>query len=381
MHENLTTYFAAPDRAEPSAVLRQSESVRRSSAATLADSLPYMLLMLNRQRQVVFANHAALAMVGAAGMEEVLGQRLGEMLGCVHACDMEAGCGASAFCAYCGTVKATLSSLSGKASADQGRLLRGSANGVQGLNLEVSTAPLEVDGESLTVLSAKDVSHDVRRKAMERLFFHDVLNLAGGLDGVMRAFSRELDKVDPDLSEAMSFTARSLFEEICAQKALTQAENGELMLRPESLASRSMVESVVSLYSMHSSARGREIEIASDLDDVSMISDATLLGRVLGNMLKNALEATPVSGSVVIGCDRLSEDVSFWVHNPGFIPEDVQLQIFTPSFSTKGEGRGLGTYSIKLFTESFLGGKASFASDSEEGTVFTVVLPMALESF
>jgi sensor histidine kinase regulating citrate/malate metabolism len=60
------------------------------------------------------------------------------------------------------------------------------------------------------------------------------------------------------------------------------------------------------------------------------------------------------------------------VHNQGFIPKDVQLQIFQRSFSTKGEGRGIGTYSMKLLGEKYLKGKVRFESLDKNGTTFYI---------
>jgi sensor histidine kinase regulating citrate/malate metabolism len=54
----------------------------------------------------------------------------------------------------------------------------------------------------------------------------------------------------------------------------------------------------------------------------------------------------------------------------------VQLQIFVRSYSTKGKGRGLGTYAMKLFTEKYLGGRIDFESRPETGTTFRVELPL-----
>lgn len=69
-------------------------------------------------------------------------------------------------------------------------------------------------------------------------------------------------------------------------------------------------------------------------------------------------------------------EVSFSVHNPGPIPEEVQAQLFQRSFSTKeGRGRGIGLYSVKLLTERYLGGSVNFHSSPEAGTTFTVTLP------
>jgi sensor histidine kinase regulating citrate/malate metabolism len=52
------------------------------------------------------------------------------------------------------------------------------------------------------------------------------------------------------------------------------------------------------------------------------------------------------------------------------------MQIFQRSFSTKGSGRGIGTYSMKLLTEQYLGGEILVESSQENGTTFTVVIPL-----
>lgn len=58
------------------------------------------------------------------------------------------------------------------------------------------------------------------------------------------------------------------------------------------------------------------------------------------------------------------------------MPKDVQYQVFQRSFSTKGHNRGLGTYSMKLITEKYLGGKIGFVSNETEGTKFFIKLPV-----
>jgi sensor histidine kinase regulating citrate/malate metabolism len=55
--------------------------------------------------------------------------------------------------------------------------------------------------------------------------------------------------------------------------------------------------------------------------------------------------------------------------------EDIQLQIFNRSFSTKAADRGLGTYSMKILTEKYLKGKIYFTSKPETGTSFIIEIP------
>ncbi|MBW1783058.1 MAG: sensor histidine kinase, partial [Deltaproteobacteria bacterium] len=84
-------------------------------------------------------------------------------------------------------------------------------------------------------------------------------------------------------------------------------------------------------------------------------------------------------GVVTMGAGREDDRVVLWVHNESAMPKSSQLQVFQRSFSTKGKGRGLGTYSIKLLTERYLNGSASFTSTEAEGTTFQISLPLHLD--
>ena len=118
------------------------------------------------------------------------------------------------------------------------------------------------------------------------------------------------------------------------------------------------------------------IQIADNSVNINFTSDESLITRIIFNMIKNALEASDNNDKITIGCTVIDDEIEFWVHNPKFIPYNVQLQIFQRSFSTKGIGRGIGTYSIKLLTEKYLKGKAYFTSKLDEGTRFCTRFPL-----
>ena len=104
----------------------------------------------------------------------------------------------------------------------------------------------------------------------------------------------------------------------------------------------------------------------------------TPLRRVIGNLIKNALEASEKGQTVTLGCTAVDTGVEFWVNNAGSMPRPVQLQMFQRSFSTKGAGRGLGTYSVKLLTGKYLKGKVSFTTSPDAGTTFRVSYPVQI---
>ena len=92
-------------------------------------------------------------------------------------------------------------------------------------------------------------------------------------------------------------------------------------------------------------------------------------------MIKNAIEASDKESQITISASGDKKNVLLVVHNEGYMPEEIQAKIFKRSFSTKGKGRGLGTYSMKLFTEKYLNGMISFKSLEKLGTSFLVSLP------
>jgi sensor histidine kinase regulating citrate/malate metabolism len=93
-------------------------------------------------------------------------------------------------------------------------------------------------------------------------------------------------------------------------------------------------------------------------------------------MVKNGLEASAEGDCITIHCQTEGDEIVFRVHSPAYMPEEVQAKVFHRSFSTKGAGRGLGTYSMKLLTEGYLRGKIGFTSTPQEGTTFIGCYPL-----
>jgi signal transduction histidine kinase len=374
MASSLTTLFAPAERV-PLDVVRE-QGVQFSRLPMLAEFLhavPDVVVILNSNRQIIFANQSLLKLI-QSDWAQVEGRRPGEILDCVHATENNGGCGTTEFCRTCGAVRAILSGLEGRHDVQECRIVRRSGDA---LDLRVTVSPLEIKGAHYSIFAVQDISHEKRRQALERIFFHDILNVAG----IVMGYAELLD--DPrygdeteHIRDIIHRASVQLVDEIKGQRELLAAENGELVVRPVMLNSLDVMENVKSFYDGHEITEDNKIEIAPYAPSVSFTSDPLLLERVLGNMLKNALEASDSGQTVTLACGVEGDSVWFEVHNPAYMPREVQLQIFQRSFSTKGDGRGLGTYSIKLLTEQYLGGWVAFESSPEAGTAFRVLYPM-----
>jgi signal transduction histidine kinase len=309
-------------------------------------------------------------------IEDLYGQRPGELLDCAHSDETMGGCGTTEFCRTCGAIQAVLNSLGGKKSVQECRILRRDG---QAFDLEVTATPLVLHGKKYSIFAIQDISHEKRRLMLERIFFHDLLNTAGSVIG----YSELLKGTDPTHLNEMEFMIDNIFhhtmkmaDEIKAQRMLLEAENDLLAVQPHLLHSTHLLHDILMLYQRHSASRERHIVIAPDAEGIEFTSDPNLLRRVLGNMLKNALEASFPGETVTLNCTVVGDEVEFSAHNSAYIPRQVQLQLFQRSFSTKSSDRGLGTYSMKLLTERYLKGSISFVTSQDEGTTFKARYPL-----
>jgi K+-sensing histidine kinase KdpD len=340
----------------------------------LLDAMPGMVLVLNSYRQIVFANRAFNHLSGNVETESLLGLLVGDVLQCHVALHKDSVCGTTDSCETCGALVAMLSGLSGVDSVQECTLTQHDGDVVQHLTLRICSAPLRFGEEGFVVLAGTDVSHERRRLALERTFFHDILNLVASIQGFAELM--EIDEsVDPMMvSRRIQSASQKVIEEIDAQRVLLAVEKGELKVDNHVLTSLDVLKDVIELYEGQEIARKRSLKIDDKAIRVSFISDATLLRRILGNMVKNALEASPEGYTVTLGVDKSAAGFNFWVHNATVISASYHQRIFQRDFSTKGSGRGLGTYSMKLLGR-FLSGDVSFESSAQAGTRFTLGLP------
>lgn len=368
------TQFAPAERDDQQDVQIQTQMIQDVLLHNeLLDTVPQILTILNDKRQVVYANQKLYDLLGSSDSRIVFGRRPGEILDCVHAHESEGGCGTTEFCRECGAVNTILEAQAGEYATKECRIL---TRGNTAFDLRVWAKPYDINGETYTIFTVLDIADEKRREALERTFFHDVMNTAGNIMGASSLLMDEDRDIKTEMAEIIKRSSNQLVEEIRSHRILVQAEKGELAVQHQELQSRAVLENIITSYTGSHLARDRSIELDPSIEELTFKSDPAILSRVLGNLLKNALEATVPGGTVTLTCRQADGDVVFEVHNPTHMPREVQLQVFQRSFSTKGAGRGIGTYSIKLFTEKYLNGKVWFDTDPEDGTRFSVVLKM-----
>ena len=118
--------------------------------------------------------------------------------------------------------------------------------------------------------------------------------------------------------------------------------------------------------------------------DIAVPSEA--LVTIAGNLIDNALDSMNLqlsdltrSRELEFGVFTKPGELLITVQDTGCgIAPEIADKIFEKGFSTKGSGRGVGMYHTKQLVES-LGGKISFESEKDAGTIFMVSLKKSQE--
>lgn len=302
----------------------------------LIDAIPGLVALLNAERQILLANSTWVELAQQLGKGAFAGMKTGEFLSCQWAFKSEAGCGTTEACRSCGATRAILGAQAGARSEKECRIATVTRTSY---DFRVTASPFEWQGRNYVLMILSDISDEKRRQVLEKIFFHDMLNTAGSVSGIA-ALIAEDPTTCHELKDDLLLSAETLVNEIKSQRMLLAAENNLLNPDNDLVYVRQALENVRQLYRNHPAARARQVEIDLEGADMAVNTDPTILQRVLANMLKNALEASPPGGIVWLGADVSAERCTFWCHNSREIPREVALQVFQRSFTTKGTGRG-----------------------------------------
>jgi two-component system phosphate regulon sensor histidine kinase PhoR len=115
----------------------------------------------------------------------------------------------------------------------------------------------------------------------------------------------------------------------------------------------------------------------------AVMSDAVLLGGILGNLIRNAVKYTGPGGRVLVGCRRRGAFMKIEVHDTGIgIPPDKLSKVFEAFHrldSTRPDGLGLGLFVVRRAV-NLLGHGVEVRSDVGCGSSFAILAKIADEA-
>ncbi|RPJ73732.1 MAG: sensor histidine kinase, partial [Alphaproteobacteria bacterium] len=331
--------------------------------------LPYYVLLLNENHKIVVSNNRFLTDNELEDVSAIFDKGPGDIFQCENA-ELE-GCGNSKNCSFCGIFK-TISEChrTNAVVANPCRLMVNRNSFIKAYEFMARCSPVILGKSRYFLLTLTDLSAENRKLNLERIFYHDVLNMVNGLQGLLHIMKMEHIQIDTGAYlEMFSNTISRLGETIISHRDLLYAEKKELAVTLKQVTAKEVIDMVKENSLFYDNKDAKNLQIKMSKKDIKFHTDPVLLSRVLVNMVKKALEAPNTTPMVTLGCrcTDLNNHIDFYVHNNAYIGEGTAKTIFQPMCSTKGNNRGLGTYSIRLIGENYLNGKVWFESLPETG--------------
>ena len=216
-------------------------------------------------------------------------------------------------------------------------------------------------------------------KTMARQIAHEINNPLTPMKLTIQQLQRTKNMGDETFDAYFEKSTQTLIEQIdnLARIAGTFSNFARM---PEAQFSRvdlaAKVYSTVQLY-IHNQEHIK-LHFRGERSGIYILADGEQLSQVFNNLLKNAIQSIPYGqkGVVHISIEAKDEKVIVKIEDNGCgIPKDIAEKLFTPNFTTKNTGMGLGLTITKNIVE-ITGGSITFLENEFQGTTFIVVFPI-----
>jgi two-component system, LuxR family, sensor kinase FixL len=211
----------------------------------------------------------------------------------------------------------------------------------------------------------------VRLGEMAAVLAHEIRNPLAGIRGAMQVMASRQDAGSKEAAVTKEVIARVDTLAELMQDLLLFARPPQP--RPGPVDLKSLIESTVELMSQDPAVGGMRVQIAGSVPLAA--ADAELLKIVFQNLLINSAHAMGGRGElhITLSSSDTRCSVAFADRGPG-IPPEIREKIFTPFFTTKVRGTGLGLPTAKRLIEAQQGAIA-IECPPAGGTTVTVQLP------
>lgn len=208
---------------------------------------------------------------------------------------------------------------------------------------------------------------------------HEIRNPLGGIASFANLLERDLDADDPNRRLVRKITEGVARLNRIVSSLLSYTRPLNLNTHPVDLLQT--VEEAAAFFEIDAARQTPEVTIERRFAESRTCQvDTEQFHQVVLNLLLNARQAMPEGGAIEIELTSRSAEDGDWalvaVRDGGIgIEADVRDKLFTPFFTTKEDGTGLGLVTSRKIVEAH-GGRITVDSVPGEGTCFTIALPM-----
>lgn len=246
---------------------------------------------------------------------------------------------------------------------------------------------VRVDSRELIELVEQDITAETElqqlRRDLSAMVYHDLRNpLQTVTMSIQRLNNLLINNHDPSVAEMLHNSlrsARQLSRMIDSLLDIQRLEEGQSILNAEDTDLRTLLADCVSIVMplTQEADVALKFELPSDLPPLHVDSD--MIGRVIINLIENAVKYIPKGGRITLGAKVVSEGVRISVSDDGpGIPQNMTQRIFEKFTRVRQQdtpkGLGLGLAFCRLAVEAH-GGEIWVESEPGKGAEFVFTLP------
>ncbi len=232
--------------------------------------------------------------------------------------------------------------------------------------------------EESAALLAKSERESAWRE-MAKQIAHEIKNPLTPMKLSIQFLIRSHQNHDADFDDKLEKVSNTLIQQIDTLSSIaTGFSNFAKMPKPDE-SPFNVVETLGNVVQLFKNTEN--VEITSDFgghNDITIIADKEQISRVFVNLIKNATQAIPdgIKGKIHVSLGVADGKVTVKIKDNGCgIPDEIKGKLFTPSFTTKSSGSGLGLAMCKNIIINAKG-DITFESEVGKGTTFIVTLPV-----
>ncbi len=252
------------------------------------------------------------------------------------------------------------------------------------VNLSIRVSETVLKGECVKLIAMNDINSEMEDKEVDtwirltRVLTHEIMNSVTPITSISSTLLSRHDEMKEELRnglELISDTGKGLISFVESYRRFTHIPTPQ----PTLFYVGRFIERMTQLASHHHASH---IAIQTDIrpDDLILYADEDLIGQVVLNLLKNVIQAIgpdhPDGQIMVRASCNSNESIVIEISNNGpAIPPEEAEHIFTPFFTTKEGGSGIGL-SVARQIMRLSGGSISLKSNaSNHRTTFVLLFP------
>jgi|GEM_PF-6742494 len=367
----------------------EAETERENWEAVF-QAVPVGVLLLDEELNVTQINDV-IELMFSSSRKDIIGERLGNTLGCVNCLENPEECGYGADCLKCplrNTLNDVFSSWRPVRGVEVFKIFFNAEEGTP-IWLLMNAEPIIIDKQKHMLVTLMDITE---RKSIEQMkgefisvVSHELrtplTSIIGSLGLLRGGVLGELSEQAGNLIDIAHRNSERLVRLINDILDIEKIESGKMFFDIKPIELMPLVEQVMEANRSYMEKFGAKLELVNILPDVKVKADGDRLVQVITNLLSNAAKFSPTNGTVEISVSRHNNSVRVSVtdHGPG-VPEELHNRIFSRFVQADSSdarlkgGSGLGLNISKSIIEK-LEGRIGFETQENVGTTFYFDLP------